>query len=608
MNDLPVKEMDFDTLKEQFVEFLKTQTQFKDFNYDGTNINVLLSILAYNTHQNAFQTNMAINEMFLDSANLPTSVASHAKFLNYIPKSAIGATAILDVELSSTRNDPFLILPAYTKFTSVASVTGKSYTFYTRESIIFDRKDGAYRKDINVYEGGIMEETFYVRDGSPFFELSRDDIDISSVKMIVEDKNANFSEWVHAPELFDIGKDSKVFFLQTSNMRTYEIYFGENNFGTKPTIGSKVRVTYFYTSGPDANGISKFQAQSMTTDDISSIIVRGTSMSSRYGSERETAASVKANAPLANQVQRRAIVESDYVTVIRERFPQIQSVTAIGGEKLSPPEYGKVAIVVDMAGMDGVPQNTASAITEFLRARTPMTVDPIVKAADFTYVAVSSKVKYDISMTESSVTEMKLKVLNSIIGYSEASLDGFNKTARLSVLQSAIDKSDASVLSNDTKIRLLAEVYPEIDVAGTFRVNFGSRLIPQVEQTVRSISGIVTGHPTIPTLHGTRNEQIPAIMTTQFFYNGSMCYITDDGFGSLNIVREAGDTNVIITKGVGTVNYDTGLVIIRNLTVTRIDDTKIKVYGNLASTDMKAPLGTIIKIRKEDVNIEMEAS
>lgn len=607
MTDLPVKEMDFDTLKNQFVEFMKTQTAFKDFNYAGTNMQVLLDVLAYNTYQNAFQDNMVINEMFLDSANLGSSVASHAKFLNYVPRSAIGSTAILDVELFSTRNDPFIVLPAYTKFTSVQSPKGKTYSFYTRENIIFDRKDGIYRKQINIYEGGIMEETFYVRKEAPMFEMSREDIDISSVKVIVEDKNENLSEWSYAPAIFNVNKDSKVFYLQTSNMKTYELYFGENNFGASPSLGSKVRVTYFYTHGSEANGITRFQPPSGATDDISSVSVRGTVLSSSYGADRETITSVKANAPLANQVQRRAIVESDYVTVLRERFPQIQNVTAVGGEKLTPPEYGKVAIIVDMAGMDGVPETTSNAIQEFLKSRTPLTVDPVVMSADFTYVSVSTKVKYSVAQSESTVTQMKQKVLESIIKYSDERLDGFDRTARLSVLQRYIDESDSSVLSNDTSIKLMCEIYPELGVPGSFIIRFGSRLVPQAEQAIRSISNIVSGHPSIA-LSSKREEQSPAVVTSQFTYDGNMCYITDDGFGQLNIVRDSGETNVIVTKGVGSVNYDTGLVSINNITVEEISDTKIKVYACLASSDLKSPLGTIIKIRREDVNIEMEAS
>ena len=600
--ELAVKELDFDNLKEQFVEFLKTQTTFKDYNFAGTNMSVLIDLLAYNTYQNAFQRNMAVNEMFLDSARLPASVASHAKFLNYVPNSRIASRATLQVELTSETNAPFLTLPAYTSFN--ASAGGQSYKYYTLQNYIFKRANGEYVADIDVYEGKIMEESLYIRGENPVMELSRNDIDMSTIKLHIIDKNGNSREWTYAPNLFNVVLDSEVFYLQTSNLETYQLYFGENNFGKSPEIGSTARVTYLYTSGAEANGTSRFTAPS-ATGDLTGIRVLAVKETAKFGSERESINSIKSNAPLMSQAQRRAIVESDYQSLLKERFPQIQSISAIGGEKLNPPEYGKVAIVVDVQGMDGVPEFLINEIKLFLKERSPITVDPVVKPASFAYVSVLSNVKYNAAASISNISDITNDVMNSIISYSDENLDGFNKVVRLSQLQKYIDNSENSILSNTTRIMPIIEIYPKLNIEGTFRVSFNTRLVPNAEQTLRSITSLISNHGTIPALKSTRDEQQPAIISSTFTYNDNNCYFTDDGYGMINIIRESDQNNIVIAKNVGTVDYDTGEVIIRNFAIQDVYDSRIKIYASTRDTNIKAPTGSIIKIRKEDVVIEV---
>ena len=587
MAQTPIAQLDFSTVKENLKTYLQGQTQFKDYDFDGSNMNVLLDVLAYNTYYNNFYTNMTYSEMFLDSAQLRESVVSHAKELNYLPASCRSAQAIAQVDLRDVTGSPsFVTIPKHMKFTGKAG--NKTYTFTTNQSYTITPVDGVYcAPAVQLFEGKVVTEAFKVTGRTKQkFEILNKTLDTSSISVSVRESSevgAATKEYTLRTSILGVNSTDAVFYIQPSTEDTYEITFGQNSFGKTPETNSIIDVTYRVGSKDAANGIDKF-----TSGRISGFKTRITTTSAAEGgADKEGVESIRFFAPKSIQIQDRAVTENDYEIILKNRFPEIQAVSVYGGEETTPPQYGRVIVSVDVKNAEGVSENTKERFRSFLAERCPISIQPVVVSPEFLFVDVTTNVFYNTKKTDMSNADVKSLVETAILKYSEDNLSDFKKTFRFSKLLSSIDGSDVNILSNETDTRAVIELNPELGASISYDLKFKNALI---KDHPLSLGESVLTH-------------VPAIKSSTFTFNGSRGYIQDDGDGVLNIIRTKGDSFVFLKRNIGTVDYSSGRVIIRNLVVDAFSGSGVRILAKPNGDDIESPKDRIISIRKSDINI-----
>jgi len=336
----PATNLDFDAIKEELKTFLKSQDQFKDYDYEGSNMNVLLDVLSYNTFYNSYYYNVAISEMFLDSATQRNSVISHAKELNYLPTSRRSATARATISISYPgRDSNYFPLPKGLPL--IGRCGNKTYNLLTDKAYNAVRdpdNNNVYTMDIDVYEGRLIKETININDTV----LSNPNIDTRSLELTI-----NGTEYTYRSDVTGVAQADNVFYLQPENDGKYSVQFGKDRFGKQPIVTDSIIAEYRITSGADANGIEALTLGAFGGASSIDVVVHSPSSGGRDAEDIE---SIRAFAPKATQVQERAITRKDYETLLRSRFPNIQAISVYGGDEIYPPQFGKVIISVDVVG------------------------------------------------------------------------------------------------------------------------------------------------------------------------------------------------------------------------------------------------------------------
>lgn len=582
----PFTELDFDQVKDNLKAYLASQDRFKDYDFAGSNMNVLLDLLAYNTFQNNFYTNMALSEMFLDSAQLKDSIVSHAKELNYLPGSRHSAQATLDISLSVPNAPKNVVIPRNTKF--VAKCGNRTLNFFNEDAITVDNVNNLFSvSGVSVYEGTNIREVYEVTSTEDKFVLTNDTVDTNSIRVYVRDnttEGSNTREYKVSPNIFGVSSTDEVFYIQASQDDKYEVTFGNNTFGKSPAIGNVVEIEYRITSGEGANGAKNFSA----ANPISGYTAVVTTVSpAEGGTERETNESIKFFAPKSIQVQDRAVTERDYEIILKNNFSEIQAVSVYGGEELNPPRYGRVVIAVDVKNADGVSETNKEKYRRFLEDRSPIGIEPIVVSPQFMYVDVVTEIFYNIEKTNQSSADIVSKVEAAIQAYSDSKLADFKKTFRESPFRTAIDASDDSIISNQTSILAIMPINPELNVNSSFSLEFNNEIFQ--EQALLDTDNLASYR------YG--------IKSSSFTYNGSNAFIHDDGKGKLHIMTSTGTGFVYLKRNIGIVDYTSGLVTISDLNVSAFDGAEIRVFGRIVSEDITAPKDRILSIRPRDVKV-----
>lgn len=587
MANAPITQLDFDQIKTNLKEYLKGQDRFKDYNFEGSNMSVLLDILSYNTFHNNFFTNMAINEMFLDSAQLRGSVISHAKVLNYVPRSKVSSRAVVNVTLTAPDNPSFITIPPKTQF--VARCGNKTYSFYTDNAYTIFPTNGSYTYfGAEIYEGTYVQEVYNVNNSGNKFIISNLNVDTSSIRVYVRESAdaEEETEYVFRATVFGTTERDKVFYVQSYDEQQYQVIFGLDNFGFQPKGGAVVRIEYRITAGEEANGITSFTPAANISGYPATVSLVQASFG---GLEQESIESIKFFAPKSVQVQDRAITESDYEILLKSKFPEIQAVSVYGGEELNPPRYGRVVVAVDTRNGSGISQNDISRYSAYLSQRSPIGIEPIIMTPKFMYVSVGTKVYYDTRQTSASTGVITQEVLNAILEFNDNNLNDFKSTFRTSKLQSAIDAADPFILSNDLEILPIIPLNPVLNTKNVYDITFGNSLIS--DQVIR------VGDPI--------NNHKPAVVSSAFTYSGSLGFIMDNGLGTLQILIRSGNEFRYLNTDIGTVDYTTGRVNIRDLNVSSYLGSEIKLYGRTVSPTVTSPKDRILSIRREDVSIEV---
>lgn len=585
-NNLPIVDLDFFSIKEQLKNYLKNQTQFKDYNFEGSNMSVLLEIMAYNAYQNNFYTNMAISEMFLDSARLKNSIVSHAKELNYLPRSNTSAKAIVKLTIKDNTNPSVVIIPQYTKFSTVNN--GVNYSFITNETYVANRKSlGIYvAEEVEIFEGTILSDfekegyIFDVGESNLKCVLSNSNVDISSIKVYTNDDE---EEYTLRNDIFGIESDDLVFFVEPYFDDKYSVTFGRNVFGKQPDFDTDIKILYRTSSGDAPNGAARF-----STSFRSNVTVETLSTASG-GSNRESIENIRYFAPKSIQIQERAITSTDYEILLKQRYPEIDSISVISGDELDPPQYGRVAISVNTLDSRNISTYFKNDILRYLSDKTPLSIDPIFVDAEFFFTKINLVVYYNRKITSKSTAEIEQNVRNTISTYNADNLNDFGSTLKSSRLSTLIDNTDVSIESNTMKLQPYIAYTPQLFVENNPTFLFNSQL--NKPYPFRESDGF--------------DYYVPAISSSIFSYNKTCCNLQDDGVGNMQIITNDSKNKQVVKKSIGTVDYETGTVKLVNFAVDSYPTAGIKIYANIKNSDITSPKSRIFTIKDEDISIEI---
>lgn len=581
-------QLDFLTYKESLKQYLRQQEQFQDYDFDGSNLSVLLDLLAYNTYHNAMYLNMVGSEMFLDTAQLRESVVSHAKELNYVPRSRSASSVELTVIAQPNDNPDLIVLP---KFYTIQGNNGvNSYTFSTNDSVVLTRENN-YSSNAVFFEGIVRTQAFYVtaNNASNTFVLSSNTIDVSSIQVEVVNSASDLTvtKYNKADSIFGLDPDSEVFFVQAAEEFRYGIYFGNNVLGKKLVPGNIVTVTYRDCSGAESNGVGNFKTTTPAYGYSAGTFSLVANASADGGAQAEDVDSIKYNAVRSFSAQNRAVTLNDYITILKAEFPGIQTITAYGGEQATPKRYGKVIISAKPFGGEIVSASLKRQMLSFLADKTPIAIEPVIVDPEYMYVEVSTKVKYDLNKTILTSNQIRNYVVSAITTFSDQNLSNFSSDLRVSKLVGAIDAADESIISNDTKIRIAKRISPINGVPFKQVWSFENELY---SENVRYQLPI--GHE-------------PIISSTTFQYNGYTAQIQDNGLGNLYVYTTIDGQNTILQPSVGSVNYTTGEVNLTNLVVSSYEGDYIKVFAKLENSDIDILTNKILLIAQEDVKVSV---
>lgn len=479
---LNVTDLDFDQIKSNLKTYLQQQTTFQDYDFEGSGLSVLLDILAYNTHYNAYYLNMVANEAFLDTALLRDSVVSHAKTLGYVPHSTRAAKATINLTADSGNTAPgTLTITRGTGFSSNL-LDGSSYSFVVLEDVSVDKIGTQFYFDsLDIYEGVLANYDFtYTQQSNPkaVFTLPEENIDTTTIFVSVRPNSGNsFSQvYTKSTDVLDVTADSLVYFLQESRNNQYQIYFGDNVLGKALNDGAIVSVSYLITTGPAANKSNAFVADS-TIGGISNITINVVNVASG-GSLRESVDSIKFGAPAQFTTQNRLVTFKDYETYLIKNYPSVDSLSVWGGEDETPPVYGKVFISLKPKENYYISEaEKQRIIDEIVTPKSIVSVAAEIIDPKYLYLLVDNYVQYDKNKTSQNPEAIKSAIKNAILLYNQTNLNKFGATFVLSKLQDVVDAvSLESIRGSETILRLQKRFAPELNVSKTYQIEFNAEL------------------------------------------------------------------------------------------------------------------------------------
>lgn len=576
--NIQVSNLDFSEIKQNFINYLQSQDTFKDYNFQGSSLSVLLDVLAYNTQYNSYYLNMVANEMFLDSAIQRSSVVSHAKLMNYMPQSAIGPIAEVNITFSGVNTTTFTV-PKYTNFISEA-INGVNYNYVTTNSTtVAVANNQAVFTGIEIKQGRPMTYTFTVdstTNPNYIFEIPDDGIDSTTIVVSVQQSSTNtyYDIYNSTTNYLELTPKDLVYFLQEATNGNYQIYFGDGVLGKKLSDGNIITVNYISTNGTAGGLANNF----VLMDNLGGTALVTSLQAASLGKNRESISSIKFQAPKAFASQGRAVSKNDYITAVQQNSLGISfdAVSVWGGEENVPPVYGQVFISLKPAGAYDLTTNQKELILyQVLRPISVMTVEPIIVDPDYTYIQVSASVVYDSAKTNSSSGSLQAGLKNSIYGYSAKYLNTFNATFSSYDLLTAINTYDKSIVSSDFTINAQKKFYPSLATATTYKLLFNSPLKRGLFGTsLTSYPGITIIDPNNLTgfLSGVYFEEVPtstvgvdsiSVINTGYNYTATpTVVITGDGTGATATAKIVNNKLYSVTVTDAGVGYTSALATI----------------------------------------------
>lgn len=506
-------EIDFTEIRNSLKEFLRSQDELQDYDFDGSAISSIIDLLAYTTHINAVNANVGLNETFLDTAQFRGSVVGHARQLGYIPRSATAASASISVQINNPTEDDFVLGRGHP---FRATINGETFTFFTLED--YEPNDNNLFENVRVFQGTLKssEFVFDVRSGERFV-IPDEDVDTSTLQVQVFDDTDKINSRVfnQAKELTSIKSDSDVYFIAENPDGRYELFFGDGVLGTSLQDGNLIRIEYLKTRKADANGARTFS----TTTPIggtTNISITTTSVA-QGGEEKESTESVRRNAPLTFAAQNRVVVPQDFEAVIRESFGDLESISVWGGEDNDPPVYGKAFISIKPKSSDILSDGQKEFIRrEILKPKSVLTVEPEIIDPEFLFIALEVFFKFNPALTNLTTTQLEQKVVQRIRDFNSENLRRFGRVFRYSNVLNVIDTADESIINSFARVYLARRFIPRIGIPTTYTLDysvdlfesFGTR--PVIFRSSRfTVKGLANCRFTdVPRQDGTRRIQI----------------------------------------------------------------------------------------------------
>ena len=541
---LSVSDASFDGIKQNLRTFLEAKTEFKDYNFEGSNLSTLLDVLSYNTYINSFYLNMVGSEMFLDTAQMKESVVSHAKELNYLPRSRTSARALVTFTINTGAETPSTVIVPE-NYAVRAKIEQTYLDFSTDEDIVVYNRNGAYTTGpVYIYEGKIVTEYFTV-DGSKEYILQSENVDTNSLKVTVIKSSADSSNTIYSYSDTILGTDSnsEVYYLQGYQDNKYEIIFGDGITGKKLTNGNIVKVKYRSTNAELGNRVSNFA----TTSRIGNYEVTvSTNTIGVDGSEREDIDSIKFYSPRHFTTQNRTVTKDDYINLIRNQFPQIKTVGVYGGENAVPPQYGKVIITpVPYGTVPFVSTQLKRSILSYLLTKT-ITTEPLIYDPEYLYLKIVTSVLYNPILTAKTSNQLTSDITKKIQEYDTNNLTEFGNDFRKSKLMAMIDSTDASIVSNDTAIRMIHKTTPVKGKSQRFEFTYSNALYRPVQYEYKPLEQEVF------------QSSLFTYVKNNVMYQNVL--VVDDGMGGLNLCYTSSGLRIVLEKSIGTIDYTTGAV------------------------------------------------
>lgn len=479
-NNIQITDLDFDTIKTNLKTFLRSQDKFKDYDFEGSSLSVLLDILAYNTHYNSYYLNMIANEMFLDTALIRSSVTSYAKLLNYTPKSANAPSATINLIVSNLFNTASLTLPKFTRFSSLP-IDDVNYTFITKDvNTVNVTANTATFTGLEIIQGEPISLAFtYSSISNPkaIFTIPDSNVDTSTLIVQVQTSSINTTtvNYTRGENVLNLNENSTVYFLQEGLNGNYEIYFGDGVLGKQLTDGNIVKVSYIVTSGTAALGANGFSL----LDTIGGVPVISPLTAATNGSDKESIDSIKYTAPKAYSAQGRAVTIEDYISILQNNNIGLtfDSVNVWGGVDYTTPAFGQVFISLKPSGAYNITETQKQRlINDILKPVCVVTVIPTIIDPDYTYLKVTADVVYDQKKTNLSSSEIQNNVKTAIRNFSETSLNTFNSLFDMSDLSAAIKDVDGSIIATQIDIKVQKKFNPILGVHKNYTLNYGVSL------------------------------------------------------------------------------------------------------------------------------------
>jgi hypothetical protein len=592
-NKLNIAELDFDAIVLALKDYLRSQSEFTDYDFEGSGLSVITRLLAYNTHYLSYYLNMIANEMYLDSAEQRESIVSIAKQLGYTPRSRHAATAKVNLTITPTPTPPppaSITIDRGTKFNT--SRDGKNYTFVTTQAytVNYDESNNRYvASDVTLREGKLFTHRYTVNTTTPErYLIPNAGVDTNTVIVRVKDNigSSTITTYSLANDITELNGNSTVYFIQEVEEGKYEVYFGDGVIGKELENGNVVYIDYLVCNADQPN-YCKIFTPAAQVGGYSSVVVALVD-AAFGGAEREDVESIRFAAPKNYEAQNRAVTVEDYKTILTRDYPNVDSVAVWGGENEDPPQYGKVFLSLKPVSGFVVTENTkGTIIKDVLKRRNIVSIIPVIKDPEYIFIKVNSLVKFDAENTVRTADQIKQLVIDEILNFGTDSIGKFDRILRYSKLTRRIDAVELAITNNLTTIQMEKRFKPRLGSVDDYKLQFGNAFVP----------GTLTSGAFVDTLDPS-------------FVSGDKYYFDDNGSGILRVYKFIGTTRKYTKPSAGTVDYTTGTITLTKFKPQDVLDTnkELRITVNPLTNDIIPVRNNIIIIEGSDVTVNMQAN
>ena len=600
---ISASELDFDQIKANLVSHMKaTDTTFNDYNYDGSAMATIIDVLAYITHINSMNANFALNETFLDTAQLRSSVVSHAKLLGYTPRSIAPSVAYINVKMNyDTTATPLwnhdgsnvalpLTMPRGTKFST--TIDGITYPMFASVTSTINFASGWDFSNVAI-EQGTLSSIDYTYQNNTFesYIIPSKNVNTKSITVTITDSASTSAAKVYTlnSNIVNLDGSSEVFFLEEGRDGYYEVKFGDNIVGKRPGNGNSVKIEYStITSGANVNGATVFtmtDSLNGNTDETVTLVTKATG-----GAARETKEAIKFNAPLAYVSQNRAVTPDDYKTIIKNEFADVEAVAVWGGEDNPIPDYGKVYISIKPLSAEVLTAQQKETIkTNILKPKNVVSITPVLIDPEYTYIDLEVFFKFNPNLATVTASGLATSIRNALISYNNDTLKSFGGVYRDSNVLKTIDDTSIAVLSNITRIKMTKKIVPTLGTAKKYELAFNQALT-DLDGTTSALGSYVT--------------------STMFTFSGVQCMLKDfyDTSSNTRIIQIVDASNLVYDTNVGEVNEETGTVTLNSFNPTALPtgQATIDVTVKPASSDVSPTRNELLTINTSTASITGE--